>query len=491
MKHYHRAVMRHILAFLLAGSAIQAVHAENRPTASITKWSEQLELYAEYPLLVAGTASTFAIHFTHLSDFRPAERGQVSLVFTGAHSSTHEFSASEADRPGLFTPEVRLTEPGDYDLTVSLADAATSESFRVGTVRVYADSDSLNMPHAHAGSEITFLKEQQWSIPFATADVAFRRVQSGLWATCEVLDHPDASVDISAPVEGIVRVGAGKSLVQPGVHVDRGDVLLVLTPPVLGEGWASAQILYEQSKRDYERAKNLRERKVISEREFELAENQYMALKSGFESVSADGAADALKLRAPQAGQISEWDVHPGEHVVPGQHLMTVVNPDRVWLRANLFKSDLHMADQIDGAFVKQDAAGHGVVLTAAQMNLVSRGATVDPATRTVPLLFDVDNSDRGLHLGEQSAVQLYIRGAKATAAVPNSAVLHESGLKVVYVQTGGESFERRVVELGAQSHEWSSIHSGLQLHERVVVRGAYQVQLAASSGEVGHGHAH
>jgi RND family efflux transporter MFP subunit len=491
MKQQYRVFLWHMLVCIAATFSTSSLRAADRPTASFTQWSDRIELYAEYPLLVAGTNSTFAIHFTHIDGFRPAQRGQLSLVLTGEDSSIHEFTASGPVRPGLFTPDVQLDEPGEYDLSISLVDPPNSETFRAGKVRVYGAADSLHLPHDHATGGITFLKEQQWSIPFATTDVAFRRVQSGLWATCEVMDHPDASVDIAAPVEGIIRVGAGKTLIQPGALVNQGDVLLVMTPPVLGEGWASAQILYEQAKRDFERARSLRERNVISEREFELTENQYLALKSGFESVSADGAADALKLRAPQSGQITEWDVHPGEHVTPGQHLMTVVNPGLVWLRVNLFKEDLHIADQIEGAFVKQDAAGNGVVLTSAQMTLISQGATVDPATRTVPLLFEVENTDGHLHLGELSAVQLYVSGGRATTAVPTSAVLNEGGLTVVYVQTGGETFERRVVELGAQSHEWSATRSGLMLHERVVTRGAYQVQLAASSGEMGHGHAH
>jgi multidrug efflux pump subunit AcrA (membrane-fusion protein) len=62
----------------------------------------------------------------------------------------------------------------------------------------------------------------------------------------------------------------------------------------------------------------------------------------------------------------------------------------------------------------------------------------------------------------------------------------------VVFVQVEGEAFERRVLELGVRSGGWVAVLAGLAAGDRLVVRGAYDVELAAGGGAVpSHGHAH
>jgi membrane fusion protein, heavy metal efflux system len=61
-----------------------------------------------------------------------------------------------------------------------------------------------------------------------------------------------------------------------------------------------------------------------------------------------------------------------------------------------------------------------------------------------------------------------------------------------VYVQTAGESFEKREVKLGASDAAQVQLLSGVQEGERVVTKGAYQIKLATLSGTMpAHGHEH
>ena len=73
---------------------------------------------------------------------------------------------------------------------------------------------------------------------------------------------------------------------------------------------------------------------------------------------------------------------------------------------------------------------------------------------------------------------------------MPASAVQDESGSQVVYVQTGGESFERRLVQTGARDGERIAIVAGLEAGQRVVSKGAYLIRLSTSkAGPAGHAH--
>ena len=76
--------------------------------------------------------------------------------------------------------------------------------------------------------------------------------------------------------------------------------------------------------------------------------------------------------------------------------------------------------------------------------------------------------------------------------AVPQSAIVDDKGIAVAFVQTEGEKFERRELELGLKSDGWAEVKSGLKADERVVTKGAYRVHLGSLSTSLpAHGHAH
>ena len=60
-----------------------------------------------------------------------------------------------------------------------------------------------------------------------------------------------------------------------------------------------------------------------------------------------------------------------------------------------------------------------------------------------------------------------------------------EDGQPVVFVQVGGESFERRMVRTGLRDATHSEVVDGLDEGERVVVNGAYVVRLVSLSGAI------
>jgi multidrug efflux pump subunit AcrA (membrane-fusion protein) len=116
----------------------------------------------------------------------------------------------------------------------------------------------------------------------------------------------------------------------------------------------------------------------------------------------------------------------------------------------------------------------------------------IDPKTRALPVQFDVDNRAGHLLIGQTATAILYTGKRERMPVVPNDAVLMEAGRPYVFVQTGGESFSRRFVEIASREKDRVGIRSGVKPGERVVTRGAYDVQLAsAASGLPAEGHVH
>jgi multidrug efflux pump subunit AcrA (membrane-fusion protein) len=116
----------------------------------------------------------------------------------------------------------------------------------------------------------------------------------------------------------------------------------------------------------------------------------------------------------------------------------------------------------------------------------------IDPRTRALPVQFDVDNRGGDLLIGQTSTAILYTGSRERMTTVPKEAVLMEAGRPYVFVQTGGESFARRYIEVATRDGDLVGVRSGVAPGERVVTRGAYDVQLAsAASGLPAEGHVH
>jgi membrane fusion protein, heavy metal efflux system len=116
----------------------------------------------------------------------------------------------------------------------------------------------------------------------------------------------------------------------------------------------------------------------------------------------------------------------------------------------------------------------------------------VDAQTRTVPAIFEFANPAGRLRAGTRVAAYLFTGRSAQGIAVPVSALVDEGPQTVLYVQSGGESFQRRVVVPGPRDGDWVAVPSGVAPGERVVTAGAYQVRLAAAApAAAGHGHAH
>ena len=104
----------------------------------------------------------------------------------------------------------------------------------------------------------------------------------------------------------------------------------------------------------------------------------------------------------------------------------------------------------------------------------------------------EVVNPGESLLVGQVGTAILYGRSRQRLTAVPEAAVLMEAGRPYVFVQEGGEKFARRFVEVTSREGGLVGIKSGVKPGDRVVTKGAYDVQLAsAAKGLPAEGHVH
>ena len=92
-----------ILAMTVACGGDSAPPAAEAPTLDVTSWTGKTELFMEYPPLVAGKTALFAVHLTHMHDFKPVTAGQAKVEFTpeGGGQPT-ALTGPRPSRPGAF-----------------------------------------------------------------------------------------------------------------------------------------------------------------------------------------------------------------------------------------------------------------------------------------------------------------------------------------------------------------------------------------------------
>lgn len=459
---------------------------------AITRWTEETELFFEYPPMIAGVQSEpWAIHVTRLSDFSPVTEGTLTLAFRGADGTVYTTRSESPVRPGIYTPAPQLPQPGSYELVMDVSGPQLQDRIRVGQIEVYADEGSVPHEDDQAEGGIVFLKEQQWPIEFGVAEAVEREIPFAIEVAGEIVPAAGQVAEVAAPVSGLAQARANLSAPAPGDRVRAGQTLVVLSPTSQDNSYAESKAHAERLQREVGRLTRLYAAEAIPEKRLIEARYDLEVAQAALEAMGGGTTGDGYNyaVRAPIAGVVQARRFTPGQRVEAGEMLFEIVNPSQVWLRLRIPARYASAVGAVGTALFTVEGSDRPY----RAQRLVSTGSAIDPESRTLPVTMAVDNADGSIKIGQFATAQLEVGGTRSGIAIPNSAVLNEDGQPVAYVQTGGEMFERRLLTLGPTDGVHTLVARGVAAGEHVVVEGGYQVYLASlSTTEIGdHGHAH
>lgn len=474
---------------------------------SVTRWTGKTELFAEYPTLVVGQTSRFAIHLTTLEPFKAVTEGTMDVQLRGANGQVEVFSANGPSRPGIFGVDVKPSGVGKRDLIITWRSATMSDTHNVGAVEVFADAaaPSAAAPAAAEGEAISFLKEQQWTLDFATAIVQEKSLRASLRVPGEIVSAPGGEAAVFAPIDGrlvsVVSIAAGSP-------VTRGQELARIQPPPgapadlpqLEGGRAQATAAVEFATRDRERAERLVAAGAAPQKRLDEARAAEASATAALRAADAQlqqfntsrnagtgSTAGSFVIRAPIGGVIVRRDVTPGMNVTSGTALFHLIDPSVVHVVGHVPEAQLGPARVATSAQIEIPNAP----ATLSAGKLVSIGRVVNSQSRTVPITFAADNRVLGLAVGQSVFLHLLMNQTAPAPVIPASALVDDAGRSIVFVQAEGESFERRPVSVTAREGDLVQVR-GLKAGEHIVTEGAHLVRLASLSTSVpAHGHAH
>ncbi len=267
---------------------------------------------------------------------------------------------------------------------------------------------------------------------------------------------------------------------QSGTPVKKGDMLIEIDASAEQAQLRSAEADAELADADFERARGLAERKVISQAELDTASSKFSQKKAAVDNMKS--LIDKKVIRAPFDGIAGIREVNVGQMVPIGQKLVTLQALDQVFVDFSLPQQQL--SDITVGMPVK--VTTDAIEGREFEGKLTAVNSAVDPATRSVALQATLDNADHALRAGMFARVSVILPDTKPTLFIPATAVLYAPFGNSVYViekkhndKTGkdGLALRQQFIRTGETRGDFVAVTEGLKEGEEVVSTGVFKMR--------------
>ncbi|WP_298395222.1 efflux RND transporter periplasmic adaptor subunit [uncultured Azonexus sp.] len=296
-----------------------------------------------------------------------------------------------------------------------------------------------------------------------------------------VKPHP---VDLTFPAESVVEavmqatVGAQVAgrvtevRADAGQRVSKGDLLMRIDAREASEAARAAEAQYTVAKLNYERHKQLKEQKFVSQAALDKAKADFDAAAA---NRSAAGASQShASIVAPMTGIVARRHAEAGDMAMPGMPLFTIYQPGGLRVTASVPQHRLPAMRGVTSARVDFPELGKWVDATAIQVL-----PTVDAATHVAQVRVSLPALAEAVP-GMFARVH-FVTGRADKLTVPAGAILRRGEVAAVYVQTADQRLVLRQLRLGeAVGQGEIEVLAGLAAGDKVVtdpVKAAIQVQ--------------
>lgn len=473
-------------------------HSHDDVKLQLTAYNQDFEVFAEAGPFVKGKASGILAHFTYLENFKPLEKGEVTISLIIGTSGIRQ-KLENPTKSGIYKFKLMPEVTGIGKVIFDIKTSSGSSQVVVPNITVYANEhDAIHSAEDNTitnSNAVVFTKEQSWKVEFATALPAVGPFGEVIKTTAQVSTAQTGLVTVSSKTGGIVKV-ATNSLVE-GKKVTNGQTLFTIS----GEGMADnnlsvrfteAESNFQKAKANFERAENLFAGKIVSEKEFIAAKTDYETARAVLTNLKRNFNPKGQDVASPINGYVEHMLVSNGQFVEPGTPLVTISTINTILLNAQVQQKYAPILPKITTANIAIPGSIQQYTLEELNGKVLSFGRVANHDNFMVPVTFEATNPGNFI---PGSLVEMYIKiqSFENAITIPIEALLEEQGNYFVFVQLTPELFEKREVKIGASDGIKTAITHGVSPSERVVVKGAILVKLSQASAALDPhaGHVH
>lgn len=277
------------------------------------------------------------------------------------------------------------------------------------------------------------------------------------------------AVTIVAPVTERVE----EILFTEGDFVKKGQVLVRLESDEEVAEVSAAMITHRQQQTEFDRMRNLRDTKVISQREMDI--QTFLRDTAEARMNVAKAKLNERTIVAPFDGYVGLRLVSVGALVTPGEKITSL--DDLATIKVNFSVPEVFLPQLKIGQGVHASSTAYQGRSFTGQVRAIN--TRVDPVTRAVLVQSVFDNAELLLKPGMLLKVEI-MSHPRQSLSVPEKAVLSFGRDNYVFVVGDDLIALRRTIGIGLREFGMVEVLTGLKEGEKVIVEGI----LAAKNGE-------
>jgi len=324
---------------------------------------------------------------------------------------------------------------------------------------------------ADEAGDITISREQFESMDMVVGVPAPMMFSTSVSANGYIEASPTGSAKISTLIAGRVH----QINCSSGDFVRGGQTLFSLESHeiiLLQQTYAEAFQRLKLLKADFERLQLLWDEKISAEKDFLKAESEYRSVQAEVEGLKArlkmihidhsvienGNIVPYLEVKSPISGTITLQQLVLGQHVVPLETAMEVVNEDQLRLRLELF--EISIADLMVGQLVTFSTPDRPERIIRATLSHI--GKSVSSETRTVECFAEIGKEDRRDFVNNMYVEAMIVTCERETWAIPDEALIREPDKDFVLIliqeEEGQMTFRKMPVQTGFTRHGHTEI---------------------------------
>jgi RND family efflux transporter MFP subunit len=247
----------------------------------------------------------------------------------------------------------------------------------------------------------------------------------------------------------------------------------VQSESVLGQSKAT----FDEAGKNLQRMEDLFAKGMVAQQDLDAVRRTYEVAKSQYEAAREDMQVkkNYSVIRAPFDGVVSKKYTEVGELLIPGKQIVTIVNPDRIYVLATIDEVDVGRLKLGQPVAITVDAfPGEKFEGTIRRISPIVSGGKLE--TRTADVWIYFNKKDARMKPGMSADIEILIATLTDVLSVPSQAIIDREGKKQVYVAEGsplkpGATAVARLtpVEIGESNWIASEIKSGLKKGNYVV----------------------
>ncbi len=223
---------------------------------------------------------------------------------------------------------------------------------------------------------------------------------------------------------------------------------------------AAAKVAYTSAQLSYDNVKAQN-----SDADIQAQQSAVSTAQSALEI--AQLISDSITIRSPAAGVVAEVDVNVGDLISPSTALMTVIDPDPMWLQAQVNEND--MAQVKVGQTATVTPSGYPDMSIPGKVTQIDLHAQIQSNVSVFTTTIEVPNKDGKLLWGMNADAEISVLSLNNVLTLPVAAVKTANGASTVTILDGGQQVSWDV-QTGATDGTKTQIVAGLDEGTEVVI---------------------